>query len=427
VKTDDTLKDSLALGLRAQDFHESLKVTGHFGPKDVHYKTTLLVGKAASLAMHLRGLLFIENLQQLEYAASSLGISSLELPAVLAELEEIDFIRIVRSANKIKRIEIKVPAFRSGYEELGDRWKLLKPSEIEQASIYALDRLYKGPMKESGLFKSFGLSPTENSIIRDVMQSGQLMSCQPVDGEPVVFTPLAVDGNPTSYLQWAKKFPNDVQKAIKALQAFQGMALSDQSIAKNPALLDAVSTGVVMPVQVSGATGDQGFVFAPVGGLTEEERTVLDKARAVIACVRYGQKFAQGRPIVYPQLIIDTLLRKKRFKRGHPDLFTQYGLLVEKLIGHPVDEGNGRWNFEVDDTSENMKALQIASEMLKYGESPSTHISLEAQKALLSPSGYLGPPSARPRLAKLFQPSSDTRAEIIRQMANLARGMGSHG
>jgi hypothetical protein len=91
--------DSLLMGLRAQDFHESLKNTSAFGPKDVHYKNTLLIGKAAALAMHLRGLLYAQDYTQLEYAAASLGISSLELPMVLEELEEVDFISVVRGSN----------------------------------------------------------------------------------------------------------------------------------------------------------------------------------------------------------------------------------------------------------------------------------------------------------------------------------------
>ena len=88
--------NALLIGLRAQDFQESLRVTVSYGPKDVKFKKTLLIGKAATLAMHLRGLLFIDSMTQLEYAAASLGISSLELPAVLHELEVVDFLSVVR-------------------------------------------------------------------------------------------------------------------------------------------------------------------------------------------------------------------------------------------------------------------------------------------------------------------------------------------
>src|SRR5262249_45972329 len=111
---------------------------------------------------------------------------------------------------------------------------------------------------------------------------------------------------------------------------------------------------------------------------------------------------------------------------GHPDLFQQYGLLVEKLLGHPVDEGGGRWNFYVHDTEENMKAFQVAVEMMEHGESPSAHINLAAQKALLAPTGYLGPVSTRPVMATSIKASSETRTEMLRKIIKLARGMGSH-
>lgn len=418
--------ENLAIGLRSQDFHESLKVTGVFGPKEVHFKRTLLIGKAASLAMHLRGLLYIEDVQQLEYAAASLGIASLELPAVLRELEELDFVSVVKTGDEIKRVECRVPTFRSGYEDLGERWSQLKPSEVEQAAVATLDSLYDGPIALATLKKSLSLASGQFSMLSDVMKSGQLLSVQTVDGQPLVFTPLAVDGNPSAYLQWAIRFPGDVRGVIDTLLQHQGMALIDPRVSANPVLIDAVSTGVLMPVEVNGATGTQRFIFAPRGGLPPEERTVMDKARAILSCVRYGQSFAQGRSIKYPRAILGKLRDNKRFAKGHPDLLTQYGLLVEKLIGHPIDDGGGRWNFEVDDTAENMKALDIAIEMLEQGESPAARIDLEAQRALLTPTGYLGPSATRPRILRDPEISSDTRAEIIREMAKLARGMSSH-
>ncbi len=417
--------DSLIVGLRAQDCHEGLKNTSPFGPKEVHYKKTLLIGKAASLAMHLRGLLFISDYTQLEYAAASLGITSLEIDAVLRELEEVDFISVIRSGNNVRRIDIRVPEFRSGYTDLGERWKQLKPSEIEQASLNVLNLLYKGPNDNSHLMRSLGLDSTEESILFDVMESGLLLARQIVDGKPLIYTPLAVDGNPSVYLQWAKKFPGELASAINTLRKYQGMPITDPTISENEVFNDAMMTGVLMPVKVSGATGDQKFLFAPHGGLSPEETVIMDKARALVGCVRYGQKFAEGRRIKYPRLILEQLRSHKRFKKGHPDLFSQYGLLTEKFIGHPIDEGGGRWNFEVDDTDENIKALDVALEMLQHGETPSARIDLEAKKALLNSSGYAGPLSTRLRLSKDIRTSKKTKTEIIRQMGNLMRGVTS--
>jgi hypothetical protein len=290
--------DKVVIGLRAQDFHESLKHTGPFAPKDIEYKKTLLIGKAATLAMHLRGSSRIDDKVQLDYAASSLGIGGLEVEAVLRELEELDFVAVTRVDGEIKRIDVKFPHLRSGYGDLGGRWEQLGPSEIERASIDTLHRLSEtGPSLEDELVGKLGPSPVRYSI---------------------------------------------------------------------------------------------------------------------------------GRPIRYPRRIVETLRDQKRFGKGHPDLFTQYGLLVEKLLGQPVDEGGGRWNFRVHDTDENMKAFQIAIEMIEYGESPSAHINLAAQKALLAPAGYMGPVATRPVMAITINPSSSTRMEMIRQTAKLARGRGSH-
>ena len=337
--------DDLIIGLRAQDFHESLRVTGAFGPKDVKFKNTLLIGKAASLAMHLRGLLYVEDVAQLEWAAASLGISSLELPAILRELEAVDFLHLVKHGDTLKRVDVKVPEFRSGYAELGQRWKDLNPSEVEQAGVATLDSLYGGPIAVDQLQQSLGLPRPEFSILRDVMRSGLLLDVQIVEGESTAYTPLAVDGNPDAYLQWARRFPSEVHQVVQVLSQRQGLPLTDPQVASNAALNDAIHTGVLMPVTVNGATGSRKFLFAPRGGLSPADRTILDKARAILSCVRYGQHFAQGRRITRPRRILEVLRDDKKFSRGHPDLFSQYGLLVEKLIGHPVDEGNGPMEF----------------------------------------------------------------------------------
>lgn len=162
--------DAIVVGLRAQDCHEGLKNTAPFGPKEVHFKKTLLIGKAATLAMHLRGLLFIKDYTQLEYAAASLGITSLEIEAVLRELEQVDFISVKRRGDAIQRIDIRVPEFRSGYQDLGERWKQLKPSEVEQAGLDILSRLFKGPSERSIIVPSLGLDSTEQAIMLDVME-----------------------------------------------------------------------------------------------------------------------------------------------------------------------------------------------------------------------------------------------------------------
>lgn len=419
--------EALLIGLRTQDFHESLKVVSAFGPKEVKFKNTLLIGKAASLAMHLRGLLYIDQMEQLEYAAASLGITSLELPVILNELEVVDFVRIVKSGGQAKRIDVRVPEFRSGYADLGQRWLELRPTEIEQGGVDALELLHHGPVQLSDLANRISLQSSEFSIMSDVMKSGQLLAVQTVDGTPTAYSPLAIDGNPSTYIQWARRFPSEVGGVIDLLSQSQGLALTDIRVANNPTVTDAIQTGVLMPVTVNGATGPQRFLFAPRGGLAPEERAVLDKARAILSCVRYGQNFARGVKIRYPRRILEILRDNKQFSHGHPDLISQYGLLAEKLIGHPIQESSGYWNFRIDDTDENMKALDVAIEMLEHGTSATVALDRDAQNALLTPSQYQGPITTRVRMATEPTVSEATRADIIRELTKLARGMQSHG
>ncbi|MBW4493230.1 MAG: hypothetical protein KME26_09120 [Oscillatoria princeps RMCB-10] len=407
--------------LRAQDFHEALKETTAFGPTAVHFRKTLLIGKVATLAMHFKGLPYIQYGDSLLYAAAELGIRDLELPAVLRELEVVDFVRVIKSGDDIKRVDIRVPEFRDGYEELSNRWTELKPTETEQAGILTLNQLLTLPGKESDLAK-LGLDSTELSILKDVMEAGQLLRTQAVSGDRFIYSPLAVDANPIAYLEWANKYSDSVAKLLETLTANQGFPLSSFLNSDSPVVSDAILTGVVMPVIIQGSTGKQEFIFAPRGGLQPEERTIMEKARSILASVRYGQNFAAGRPINYPRAILRKLRDNKRFGKGHPDLHTQYSLLTEKLIGRPVKEGFG-WNFEIIDTPENMKALDIAIDMLEIGESPTVKLNIEAQKALLSPHGYLGPTSARPRLAQSIHGSAETQADILRKLTLLTRGV----
>lgn len=415
--------DKVTQGLRAQDFHEGLRETKTFGPKEAYFEKTLRIGKAAVLAMHLRGLLYVDDYTVLKFAAAQLGIGGSELPVILGELEEIDFVRIKRSGDEIKRVDIRVPEFRTGYEELGARWEDLKPCEVERAGVATLQNLMHLPRSEADLIRSLGMGQTEFSILRDVMKDGQLLRVQTIAGQKIAYTPLVVDEDPTAYLQWTDRFPSAVSEALNILTEHQGLPASDPTISDNAALNDAIQTGVLMPVLVKGATGIQQFLFAPRGGLTPQERVILDKARAILASVRYGERFAAGRRIIHPRAILVQLRDYKRFKTGHPDLRTQYSPLLEKFVGRPIDEGGGLWNFEIYDTDENMKALEVAIDMLEIGETPTVKIDLAAKKALLSPREYLGPMPTRTTLARSIRGSPETQAEIIKQLSAIGRGM----
>lgn len=419
--------DASVIALRCQDFHESLRNTTTAPAKDVHFEKTLLIGKAASLAMHLRGLPFVANATHLKYAAASLGISSIELATVLRELETVDFVNVTRSSTgEIKRIDVRVPVFSSGYNVLGSRYLDLRPGEIENAGIQTLDALHAGPQRKEHLVRTLGLDRPAFAILNDVMDAGKLMAAMPLGNQTFIYSPLAVDGNPTAYVRWAAAFPSEVAAVLQSLRTKQGLAESTSLLKSNPAVPAAVHAGVLMPVEIKGATGKQRFFFAPHGGLSSSERTILDKARAVVSCLRYGQGFAAGTRIRSPLAVLNTLIDRKKFGKAHPDLGTQYGILTDKLIGTVEPEGIG-FNFHIHDTDENMRALRLAYELLETGESVGAKLDPDAQKALLTPQGYTGPLTTRPQFGSSIDLSDESQAEMLQRMADIIRGMRANG
>ena len=123
------------VALRAQEYHEGLKDVSAFGPKEAYLQATLLTGKVASLATHLKGLNYVDDLQALTFLAAELGISGIELTYVLNELQEVDFATVIRSGTTTKRIELRIPELRNSYESLGERWLQLNPRRLNRRRL----------------------------------------------------------------------------------------------------------------------------------------------------------------------------------------------------------------------------------------------------------------------------------------------------
>jgi hypothetical protein len=377
-----------SIGIRTQEFHEGLKDIVNYPLKEMYMPTTILVGKAATLATHLKGSDYIDDYQALIGLASQLGISGLELRQVLRELEEIDFVRVIETGpgiGGIRRVELKIPELRDGYEELGERWLQLHPSEIEQSSVSILDEVASFPQGENNLRSTLGLSDKDFNIILEIGTSGLLIDRYNNDGEDMLYSPLTVEEKPDILLALAQKFPEDlIVKALKNVQSYQGIPIDNLTGVNKGLATQAMRLGALCPVQIASGVPARTFLFTPRGGLKIEERVILEKARAILACVRYGEHYANVRKIQYPHLILETLRDKKRFRYSRPDFPEQYGLLVTQQIGRiePDKWKSGYYYFYLIDTPENMRALNIAIDLLKIGLSPTTKLEVDASALL---------------------------------------------
>lgn len=418
--------DAHMVGVRAQDFHEGLKEVASYGPKEVHLKNTLLIGKAATLAAHLRGLNVVEDQEALTYLAADLGISGLELDRVLRELETVDFASVKRDGETIRRVELRVPELRQGYEELGRRWEDLHPGEIERAAIEMLHHVAAVPRSKEDVQKAWGLDAKHFDLVLGIGSTGALMETYEVDDEePIIYSPLTVEENPRPLIELAKKYPqDDVVRALNAVRSEQGLPEGVGAAKDNPVIIEAVLSGVLAPVRIQTAKGERRFFFAPRGQLVASEKVILDKARAVLACVRSGQHFADYKKIHHPAALLRKLRTSKTFSYSRPDYPEQYGLLVSKQIAviRPDTAREGFFHFHLLDTDENMRALDLAIDLLQLGDASSTHAS--DAHALLGISGsYSGALSTRTRLARTVRRSKTAVQHIVTTISKLVRGV----
>lgn len=418
--------DKQMLGVRSQDFHEGLKEVASYGPKEVHLKNTLLVGKVATLAAHLRGLNAVEDHAALTYLAADLGISGLELDRVLRELETVDFATVKRHGETIKRVELRVPELRRGYTELGQRWEDLKPTAIERAAVEMLHTVAAMPRGKDDLIRSSGLSPTEFDLVMSIGSAGALMETYDDEAEgSIIYSPLTVEENPQPLISLAKRFPSDdVVRALEAVRNEQGLPEGVGVAKDNPVVTEAILAGVLAPVRIQTPQGDKRFLFAPRGQVPPSEKVILDKARAILACVRAGQHFADYRKIHYPAALLRTLRATKTFSYPRPDFPEQYGLLVSKQVAviSPDNSRPGFFHFHFLDTDENKKALSLAIDLLELGDA-STANTADTNEIFGMAGTYSGPLSTRTRLSRSIKRTKSQAREIISTISKLVRGV----
>lgn len=416
----------ISIGIRAQEFHEGLKDIVNFPLKDMYLPKTMLVGKAATLATHLKGLDYVSDYQALIGLASQLGISGIELRRVLRELEEVDFATVIETNAEVKRLELRIPELRSGYEELGERWLQLRPDEIEQASISTLENIAFFPQKEAEIKSKLGLDDKDFDVVLTVGKSGLLIDRYTDEGGDILYSPLTVDEKPSALLTLAQQYPEDqIVQVLKRVQGYQGVPIEKLSEVNKNFASQAMRLGALCPVQITSGMPGKTFLFMPRGGLRREERVILEKARAILACVRYGEHYAQIRPIHFPLAILETLRDRKSFKRSRSDFPEQYGLLVIQQIGRiePDKWRSGFFNFHLIDTPENMLALNIAIELLQTGLSPTSKLEVDAF-ALLDVGGrFSGTLSTRAKLGREVTLSRETTRDYLQKLSKLIRGV----
>jgi len=384
-------------GLRCQDIHAGLRAVDPNSSALGRLDDTRMVGMAASLAVAVRGQDVIRDAQTLKMvAADQLDVDSLAFPAVVEILDAAGFVHTVeRRGGKIVSFVEAVPFHQDLYETLGQVWSDRSPTEIEQEMVATIHRLAAGPVPAEDLAEEVGLNRADVSDLLELARDADLVKgVTTVDGE-ILYSPFMGFEHPEAMGEILASYgPDRFQEEIAKLRSYQGMPVDQGSY---PALSDAVARGLITAPSVERPDHfAQPFAmlpYTPDPSLFTVRKPILDKALAILACVRCGENFGGATAIASPLRILDALLDPARGRKlkPHSSHKRQYQLLFRRQIVDFIPSGN--WVMpRLIDTEDNIAAVTLARDLIAFGEPLQNRTgSDEDARLLMTQAGYLTP------------------------------------
>lgn len=362
-------------GLRCQDVYAGLRNIDPSSPTLVPLSETRRVGMAAGLAALIRGRDVIDDAQNLRViAAEQLDIGALEFNSVIETLEDGGLVAdVVRNGNRIESFSEIVPFYGDLYNRLGESWRGARPTELEQQVVLLTDRLAHAPIAMDDVVDSVGLDSSELQAVLEVSDHSNLIKTVDLDGDKVLYSPFLGFENPQALADVVREHGSyQLADAFDAIRGEQGMPVSLVS----EVVADAVSRGLLQAPSVQKPDGAfEAFATLPYSidpAVLRGRKPVMEKALAVIACLRTGQFFGGFSNLSRPALIhaINKLL-EVGYLLPHSSHERQYRLLNRAGVIQlaPDLRPNGAWRTPtLIDSEDNRAALVLARDLLTYGE-----------------------------------------------------------
>lgn len=330
---------------------------------------TQLVGMAADLSGLLRGRNVVEDIDALKIVASEvLDISAQALPTVLEVLEASGFVEVTRTGTRISRIDETVPAFRSLYPELGRSWKERGPRQIEEELLAVVDRLALSPIPVDDLSKTVGIDAADTDALYDLGRKASLFRVVDTLDGSILYSPYSAFEDPDAMRSALTNHgPGQLAESLQRVSSYQGLPVD---AANDPVLADAVALGLVAAPSVS-IPGGQLRSFAALPYTVDRElltirKAVLDKALAIVACVRCGQHYGGATNTANVVAVLDSLVASEALS-PHSSHARQYKLLRDQGIIRflPDSMPGGRWKRPaLIKTDDNLEAVSIARALI---------------------------------------------------------------
>lgn len=355
--------DNIDIGIRALDIQTGLYQYSD-SILDLKISETILIGKAASLASHLRGIQVIEDYDALKVLASKLGISATELVTVLDILQEIGFIKIIGSSRKAQKIEVLITMFEDAYQLLGEKWKDDNPNEFENKIIQIVNELSKKSLTHEKLVEKYDMNNEDLDFLMQIGNVGGFIDVLKNSDEKIIYSPIYMEENPQKILEVLNEYKDsDVDRALDLLQAKPGLPITDLNNIENDVLLGLMSSNVFQTPAITASGGKVNFVFTPFTDFQDKE--MLRQARNVVAAVRYGETFSKYSQLKNPELFLQMLLDRGYIgKTPHSDIDAQYGVLRDNGLGRIEEVETNRYRFYLADTDYAKDVVKLAQQII---------------------------------------------------------------
>lgn len=422
------------IGKRAQDIQAGLRDV-----QDTLVSATIpitkQIGMAALLAVHIRGIEVIENVVGLFGFCASLGIPSDSIPSVLSTLEATGWIRVSPNVYSPRRIEESIPYFEQIYDALGDQWTHRSPSEIEKASMAILDHLSSGPIPLENVYSALGISRGELQTIIDIGDLGGYLRQydSPKDKVPILYAPQFIEENPEPLLNFMAKRAGEheqISAVLKVARAAPGSPISFLQTA-NPLIIELVNNNIICAPAIVSSGGAHSFAFAPFR--TNEPRAILEKARIILACVRYGENFSSITQVSSAMSILQGLRDRKMIGRTpHSNIGSQYAAAANMGVGY-IERVGDRFRFNLYDTQDNVAAVNLAITMCTGVAEDDAHTlmppnEVRTRLASVGPQGLVLPEANRANARssiknRKLDPTTQTATRLGKQLLDDLRGI----
>jgi hypothetical protein len=354
---------------------------------------TRSIADKARFALSIRRGRSIDSVEMLGAISSALKIDFRVLQSeILPEFADKTWVDIIRDGRRITRVDERIPPIEDVLSTLGAEWRESETTEIEGATVVALEELSNKPVLKDSLISELDLEPETFQTVFDYGQQAAFLGSfvSEEQGQEVVWSPLYWTSNSNKVAKYLSKTSPSAFGTIGSLtttirgQPGIPLELLDSS---DPVVASGIHHGYFPTVQVVDRNQKPfRYVFAGSPQFeSDPTQDVFERSKIIVACIRHGQHHAEISRIKYPRLLLQKM--RSNLMKPHPYASIQYALLVLHGIVRlePAATAYGD-AFKVVwiDTPENNLAADIAEQLLS-GETavPAAKEEVDARSIML--------------------------------------------